>query len=92
MSSFYSRYSLVPRSAAPPEKTSLIATLREEYHARRSCEGASEGQDVPARLVMAELAQIAFLPGFSDQGSFTRSFKRWTGMSSRQFRKSFDKS
>ena len=34
------------------------------------------------------LAQIAFLLGFADQGNFARAFKRWTGMSPRQFRQS----
>ena len=38
------------------------------------------------------LAEIAFLLGFSEQGSFTRSFKRWTGMSPRQFQKAADRS
>ncbi len=34
------------------------------------------------------LTQIAFLLGFADQGNFARAFKRWTGMSPRQFRQS----
>jgi AraC-like DNA-binding protein len=34
------------------------------------------------------LAQTAFLVGFSDQSNFARAFKRWTGMSPGEFRKS----
>ncbi len=34
------------------------------------------------------LTETAFLLGFSDQGNFTRAFKRWTGSSPGQYRKS----
>lgn len=34
------------------------------------------------------LAQTAFLVGFSDQSNFARAFKRWTGLSPGEFRKS----
>lgn len=34
------------------------------------------------------LAQITFLLGFADQGNFARAFKRWTGVSPKQFRQS----
>jgi AraC-like DNA-binding protein len=33
-------------------------------------------------------AQIAFMTGFSDQSNFARAFKRWTGVSPGQYRKS----
>ena len=33
------------------------------------------------------LAEIAFLTGFSEQSSFTRAFKRWTGQTPASFRK-----
>ncbi|SHO47495.1 AraC family transcriptional regulator [Desulfopila aestuarii] len=33
-----------------------------------------------------DLTEIAFLLGFSDQSTFSRSFKRWTGRSPRAFR------
>ena len=33
------------------------------------------------------LGEIAFLLGFSDQSNFSRAFRRWTGMSPREFRK-----
>jgi AraC-like DNA-binding protein len=32
------------------------------------------------------LSQIAYLLGFSDQSNFSRAFKRWTGMSPREFK------
>ncbi len=35
-------------------------------------------------------AQIAFMTGFSDQSNFARAFKRWTGVSPGQYRKSDD--
>jgi AraC-like DNA-binding protein len=33
-------------------------------------------------------AEIAYMVGFSDQSNFARAFKRWTGMSPGQYRKS----
>lgn len=33
-------------------------------------------------------AQIAFMVGFSDQSNFSRAFKRWTGLSPGEFKKS----
>ena len=33
------------------------------------------------------LAEIAFLTGFSEQSSFTRAFKRWTGLTPAGYRK-----
>ena len=35
-----------------------------------------------------ELAEVAFLLGFSDQSSFSRAFRRWTGHSPSEARKS----
>jgi AraC-like DNA-binding protein len=35
-----------------------------------------------------ELAEVAFLLGFSDQSAFSRAFKRWTGNPPSQVRKS----
>ena len=35
-----------------------------------------------------ELAEIAFLLGFSDQSTFSRAFRRWTGNSPSEVRKS----
>lgn len=32
------------------------------------------------------VGEIAYLLGFTDQGSFSRAFRRWTGISPRQFR------
>jgi AraC-like DNA-binding protein len=32
------------------------------------------------------LSQVAYLLGFSDQSNFSRAFKRWTGMSPREYR------
>ena len=32
------------------------------------------------------LSEVAFLLGFSDQGNFTRAFKRWTGETPKQYR------
>ncbi len=34
------------------------------------------------------LAEVAYLLGFSEQSSFTRAFKRWTGATPKEFRKS----
>jgi AraC-like DNA-binding protein len=34
-----------------------------------------------------ELIEIAFLLGFSEQSTFSRSFKRWTGTSPSEYRK-----
>ena len=34
-----------------------------------------------------DLTEIAFLLGFSEQSTFSRSFKRWTGTSPSSFRK-----
>ncbi|MBT8333510.1 MAG: helix-turn-helix domain-containing protein, partial [Deltaproteobacteria bacterium] len=34
-----------------------------------------------------DLIEIAFLLGFSEQSTFSRSFKRWTGTSPAQYRK-----
>ena len=34
------------------------------------------------------LAEVAFLTGFSEQSSFTRAFKRWSGTTPRHYRKS----
>jgi AraC-like DNA-binding protein len=33
-----------------------------------------------------DLTEVAFLPGFSELSSFSRSFKRWTGLSPVRFR------
>jgi len=35
-----------------------------------------------------ELAEVAFLLGFSDQSAFSRAFRRWTGNSPGEARKS----
>jgi AraC-like DNA-binding protein len=35
-----------------------------------------------------ELAEVAFLLGFSDQSTFSRAFRRWTGHSPSEVRKS----
>jgi len=35
-----------------------------------------------------ELAEVAFLLGFSDQSDFSRAFKRWTGNPPSEVRKS----
>ncbi|NND36793.1 MAG: helix-turn-helix domain-containing protein, partial [Gammaproteobacteria bacterium] len=34
------------------------------------------------------LSQVAYMLGFSDQSNFSRAFKRWTGESPREFRRS----
>jgi AraC-like DNA-binding protein len=37
------------------------------------------------------LAEIGFLLGFSDQSSFTRAFKRWTGQTPKEYRQAVKK-
>ncbi|MEJ2333526.1 MAG: helix-turn-helix transcriptional regulator, partial [Desulfobulbaceae bacterium] len=34
-----------------------------------------------------DMTEIAFLLGFAEQSTFSRSFKRWTGQSPSQYRK-----
>ncbi len=37
------------------------------------------------------VSQIGYMLGFSEQGSFSRAFRRWTGMSPSQFRRKIEK-
>lgn len=37
------------------------------------------------RAQKLSVGEIAFLLGFSDQSNFSRAFKRWTGVTPRQF-------
>ena len=49
----------------------------------------SEVQFVTARHLLTEqqkLAEVARKLGYSDPGSFTRAFERWTGMSPQKYR------
>ena len=38
-----------------------------------------------------DLTEIAFRLGFSEQSSFSRAYKRWTGMSPNTYRAGYDK-
>ncbi len=44
-----------------------------------------------AKLRLADgaltLAEVGYLVGFEEQSSFTRAFKRWTGVSPREYRR-----
>jgi len=47
-------------------------------------------QDLAERYIKdknMDLTEIAFLLGFSEQSTFSRSFKRWTGISPTKYRK-----
>ena len=59
------------------EGTSLAAIVRAERE-RLAKEHLELGQ--------VSLAELAFLLGFADQSSFTRAFRRWTGMTPARFR------
>jgi AraC-like DNA-binding protein len=70
-----------------------VSTLQRQLKA----EGASyravleeTRRDLAERLLEEQryaLSQIAYLLGFSDQGNFSRAFKRWTGRSPAAFRR-----
>jgi AraC-like DNA-binding protein len=69
-----------------------LSTLQRQLHA----EGQSFQtirEDTRQRLAEAyvrsqelSLSEVAYLLGFSDQSNFSRAFRRWTGMSPREFR------
>ncbi|WP_422071604.1 helix-turn-helix domain-containing protein [Tranquillimonas rosea] len=50
------------------------------YRRRRISRGTWEGANA------CSIAEIAFLTGFSEQGTFSRAFKRWLGQAPAQFR------
>jgi AraC-like DNA-binding protein len=54
----------------------LLETVRKDLAATYVCD-----PDI-------ELVEVAFLLGFSDQSAFSRAFKRWTGKSPSEARKS----
>ena len=50
-----------------------------------------ERRELAGRLLRGSdysLAEVAFLTGFSDQSTFSRAFKRWTGQTPRSYRRS----
>ncbi len=53
-------------------------TIREDTR-QRLAESYVRGQEL-------SLSEVAYLLGFSDQSNFSRAFRRWTGMSPREFR------
>lgn len=52
--------------------------------------GGSGAEDPRRRALFRSVgvdAEIAFLTGFSDQSTFTRAFKRWTGLTPARYRR-----
>lgn len=75
-----------------------LGTSRRSMQRRLADEGLTYGEvldDVRSTMARAYLgqrelsiAEVAYLLGFSEQSSFTRAFRRWTGLAPAEFRRS----
>ena len=92
------RHAVLEGLPEPPKAPGVARTLfvsTRTLHRRLAAAGVTFRQvveEVRAQLAMdylskgASLSQVAFLLGFSEQSSFNRAFRRWTGMTPGRWR------